>query len=138
MKGFPNITRANDFIVARYDNTLVDAKPWLRGQTTCGAEWVNGAMPLDNALNLVEGRHPLAAAHYINHPAPSGKSNVYLAPFDLTLSEGTASACLRLAVPREHVARVYRAQTISRLVAGVVLAPASGIESKPLKEGLKP
>lgn len=92
MKGFPNITTGNDAILARYDNTLVDAKPWGHGQERGGAEWVCAGQPLDHALHLVDGRHPLAAAQFINHPPPGAKPNVLLAPFDLLLADGALPA----------------------------------------------
>lgn len=92
MKGFPNITTGNDCILARYDNTLVDAKPWGRGQVRPGAAWVAADQPLDAALNLVDGRHPLATAQFVNHPPPGVKPNVLLAPFDLRLAEGASVA----------------------------------------------
>lgn len=92
MMGFPNITADNDCILARYDNALVDAKPWGRGQGRLGVAWVTASQPLDRALNMVDGRHPLATAQFINHPPPGTKPNVLLAPFDLRLADGVLPA----------------------------------------------
>lgn len=88
MVNFPNVARDNDFILARYDNTLIDAKPWGRGQHRARSEWVQQGHPLDCALNVVEGRHPLAFGHYVNHPPKGSAPNVMVAPFNLTLAAG--------------------------------------------------
>jgi hypothetical protein len=90
MKGFPHITRENDHIVARFDNTLIDARPWCLGRAAAVDEqWPGVALqPLEQALGWLEGRHPLALAHYVNHPPAGEHPNVALAPFDLTLSDG--------------------------------------------------
>lgn len=36
------------------------------------------------ALEMLEGRHPLALAHYANHPAPGTKPNTIIASFTFT------------------------------------------------------
>ena len=97
MVNFPNVSRENDFLLARYDNTIIDARPWGRGQGGSREVWVQHQSPLDCALNLVEGRHPLACGHYINHPPKGGTPNVMIAPFTVQLPAGAsqpAPACV--------------------------------------------
>ena len=90
MVNFPNVSRENDFLLARYDNTIIDARPWGRGQGGSREVWVQHQSPLDCALNLVEGRHPLACGHYINHPPQGGHSECHDRPLHC------AAACRRV------------------------------------------
>ena len=100
MANFPNVARDNDFLLARYDNIIIDAKPWGRGQGGTRQEWVQALNALDCALNLVEGRHPLACGHYINHPPKGHAPNVMIAPFTVQLPAGVpllpARTCLSI------------------------------------------
>jgi len=85
MADYPNVVLNNDFILSRYDGTLVDAAPWGCGARD-GRAWPARATGIvDGALRLLEGRHPLALGHFANHPPPGAAPNVAIAPFDLTL-----------------------------------------------------
>jgi hypothetical protein len=96
MTGFPQITVDNDHVMVRYDNQIVDAHAWGTGAAgVSDEEWPAVRQPLENALKRLDGRHPLAMAHLINHPPSGTQPNVMLAPFDLTLSKGV-SRCLRV------------------------------------------
>ena len=99
MHGYPAVTVGNDHITARFDNALVDAAPWAAGRAAADdAAWLEAApelQPLHRALRPLEGRHPLALGHVVNHPPERGSPNVLLAPFDLTLPAGAPpSRCL--------------------------------------------
>eukprot|EP00892_Ulva_mutabilis_P011541 jgi/Ulvmu1/875/UM100_0028.1 len=129
MAGFPNITANNDCILARYDNTLVDARPWAAGQPRPAAAWVDVRQPLDAALNLVDGRHPLAVAQFVNHPPRGGKPNVLLAPFDLRLAEDEAE--LRRFLPYVTCTATVAA-TASGRVTGLALVARRRLEDEEL------
>lgn len=91
----PNTLPFSSAFPRRFDGVVLDAKPWGVGQqvlseaggsatAAAGAAWP--ATPRSEAernLALVEGRHPLALAHFANHPPPGVAPNVMVAAFDL-------------------------------------------------------
>jgi poly(3-hydroxyalkanoate) synthetase len=92
MKGFPAITVDNQHVMARYDNVLIDAHAWAAGAAEAGDKmWPAVQQPLEHALKRVDGRHPLAMAHLVNHPPSGEQPNVLLAPFDLKLNKGVCA-----------------------------------------------
>ncbi|PNW86427.1 hypothetical protein CHLRE_02g086076v5 [Chlamydomonas reinhardtii] len=116
MPNFPKVDTDNPYLSCRYDQSIVDSKPWGRGdpggsssssssgsgrssssenwQATAapaaataggGGTWWGWAGPLSAALTYLEGRHPLALGHYVNHPGQGQSPNVLEAPLDIPL-----------------------------------------------------
>jgi len=87
--GYPLIARSNHFLLARFDGVVMDAKPWGDGCSLCYSSsrsdeilWpvVDGAMNCaEKALIGLEGRHPLALAHFANHSPAGTLPNVVVA-----------------------------------------------------------
>ncbi|KAL3140809.1 hypothetical protein ABBQ32_005352 [Trebouxia sp. C0010 RCD-2024] len=95
--GFPKIDANNDYFLARFDGALIDGQSWGRGQNTLSMKQAidMGSNPHSSSrqaslaeLYQKEMRHPLALAHYANHPAAGSQANVMVAAFDLTLKSG--------------------------------------------------
>lgn len=81
--GYPSLGKTGDFLMARFDGNIIDARAWMeyknldvleneRSQLLCG----------------LERNNPLAVGHMINHPPTDGSPNVIPAAFDLTIDEG--------------------------------------------------
>ncbi|KAG2435224.1 hypothetical protein HXX76_007306 [Chlamydomonas incerta] len=125
MPNYPKVDTDNPYLSCRYDQSIVDSKPWGRGDpggssssgssgsssssssgggsgggglgTTAaaagpaggsggsGGSWWGWAGPLSAALSYLEGRHPLALGHFVNHPGQGQSPNVLEAPLDLPL-----------------------------------------------------
>ncbi|GFR44470.1 hypothetical protein Agub_g5733 [Astrephomene gubernaculifera] len=108
MPNYPRVDTDNPFLSCRYDQSIVDSKPWGRGDpggtsspssspttptpTSSSSSsppsppsWWGWAGPLSASLALLEGRHPLALAHWVNHPGRGQSPNVLEAALDLPL-----------------------------------------------------
>ncbi|GIL65077.1 hypothetical protein Vafri_18921 [Volvox africanus] len=123
MPNFPKVDTNNPYLSCRYDQSIVDSKPWgpgdpgtsassgscaishlptsisgiraadgsssssssssisfIRDSTasascwgdSCSTSWWTWAGPLSSALGQLEGRHPLALGHFVNHPGAGG------------------------------------------------------------------
>lgn len=125
MVNFPNVARDNDFLLARYDNTLIDAKPWGRGQASARHAWVQEQHSLDCALNLVEGRHPLACGHYINHPPKGTSPNVMIAPFNVHLAAGVGYVCTSAPFLTITMKGIYKTMYGARVIT--CMQPCAGV-----------
>ncbi|KAL3148070.1 hypothetical protein ABBQ38_014355 [Trebouxia sp. C0009 RCD-2024] len=95
--GFPKIDANNDYFLARFDGALIDGQSWGRGRQTLSKQQPvdMGSNPHNSSrqaslaeLYQKELRHPLALAHYANHPAAGSQANVMVAAFDVTLKLG--------------------------------------------------
>ena len=56
LKGFPNVAKENAFLVARYDDTVVDAKPWEEERRRSSSERsssgvVEGSSDSESSIN---------------------------------------------------------------------------------------
>ncbi|XP_016647314.1 PREDICTED: uncharacterized protein LOC103321084 isoform X2 [Prunus mume] len=112
--GYPRVNAQNSYLITRYDGTVINAQPWGSGGETRdfwdgltvpeirpnmqGGEkgpdrfWKLLSKPLDqrqlgNRGNILEGRNPLALAHFANHPAKDMAPNVMICPYDFPLTE---------------------------------------------------
>jgi hypothetical protein len=81
--GYPLVAQSNPFLISRYDGVVIDAKPWGRGFFTLGSPGHTQAQnAAEVALARLETCHPLALAHWANHPPPGKQPNVIVAAFD--------------------------------------------------------
>ncbi|KAG2489549.1 hypothetical protein HYH03_012000 [Edaphochlamys debaryana] len=111
MPNYPKIDTDNPYLSCRYDQSIMDSKPWAQGDPGGAASanapaspsggsgsstdpgpapaqsWWTWAGPLSASLGLLEGRHPLALGHWVNHPGPGQQANVLEASLDLALDD---------------------------------------------------
>ncbi|OEL36398.1 hypothetical protein BAE44_0002584 [Dichanthelium oligosanthes] len=113
--GYPRIDACNNYLITRYDGTIIDAKPWgLGGQARKlwdgsglvdynamppkGSEnnsdrvWRMLSKPLEKSVRenfgeVLERRNPLAFGHFANHPPKGSNPNVMICPYDFPLTE---------------------------------------------------
>jgi len=113
--GYPRIDACNNYLVTRYDGTIIDAKPWSLGGETRdlwdgsylvdhnavppkGSDnnsdrvWRMLSKPLEKNMRenfgeVLERRNPLAFGHFANHPPKGSSPNVMICPYDFPLSE---------------------------------------------------
>ncbi|KAL6899457.1 hypothetical protein ACP4OV_006115 [Aristida adscensionis] len=113
--GYPRIDACNNYLITRYDGTVINAKPWgLGGETReiwdgsdsvdynatapNGAEsnsdrvWKILSKPLEKSVRenfgeVLERRNPLAFGHFANHPPKGSTPNVMICPYDFPLKE---------------------------------------------------
>jgi len=113
--GYPRIDACNNYLITRYDGTIIDAKPWSLGGETRelwdgsylvdhnavppkGSEnnsdrvWRMLSKPLEKNMRenfgeVLERRNPLAFGHFANHPPKGSSPNVMICPYDFPLSE---------------------------------------------------
>ncbi|KAL1553641.1 hypothetical protein AAHA92_14291 [Salvia divinorum] len=112
--GYPRVDLENPYLITRYDGTVINAQPWGTGgearemwngsgapQTGLNAEggldgsdrmWKLLSKPLDGSKTggkgvVLERRHPLALAHFANHPPKDSLPNVMVCPYDFPLTE---------------------------------------------------
>ncbi|KAK9812844.1 hypothetical protein WJX72_004622 [[Myrmecia] bisecta] len=95
--GYPRVDQDNDYLLARFDGAVLDAKPWGRGAAASAA--MAGSLgpekqrcdaaqtPIVHRLLAQETRHPLALAHFANHPPAGSQANVMVAAFDISPSD---------------------------------------------------
>ncbi|KAL0028686.1 hypothetical protein WJX79_010548 [Trebouxia sp. C0005] len=93
--GYPKIDTHNDYFLARFDGALIDGQSWGRGRPTLDftsqhvdLQYYNTQHAMLAQLHQKEMRHPLALAHYANHPAAGTKPNVMVAAFSFTPRPG--------------------------------------------------
>ncbi|GAX79643.1 hypothetical protein CEUSTIGMA_g7084.t1 [Chlamydomonas eustigma] len=118
MPNFPRIDIGNPYLSRTYEMDVIDSKPWGDGDQTCsprmnmqqeedssndlgglnGRSWVQPTCPEARLLEVLEGRHPLAVGHMINHPEPGMQPNVLEVGFDWTLRPGE-EPWLRVYIP---------------------------------------
>ncbi|KAG6410385.1 hypothetical protein SASPL_128443 [Salvia splendens] len=111
---YPRVDLENPYLITRYDGTVINAQPWGTGgearelwngsgapQPGLNAEggldgsdrmWKLLSKPLDGskaggAGAVLERRHPLAFAHFANHPSKDSLPNVMVCPYDFPLTE---------------------------------------------------
>ncbi|KAG6412975.1 hypothetical protein SASPL_125670 [Salvia splendens] len=112
--GYPRVDLENPYLITRYDGTVINAQPWGTGgearelwngsgspQAGLNAEggldgsdrmWKLLSKPLDGSKAggtgaVLERRHPLAFAHFANHPSKDLFPNVMVCPYDFPLTE---------------------------------------------------
>ncbi|TVU29103.1 hypothetical protein EJB05_20652 [Eragrostis curvula] len=113
--GYPRIDACNNYLITRYDGTIIDAKPWCFGGETRelwdgsglvnynamspkGSEsnsdrvWRMLSKPLEKSVRenfgeVLERRNPLAFGHFANHPPQGSAPNVMICPYDFPLTE---------------------------------------------------
>lgn len=113
--GYPRIDVCNNYLITRYDGTIIDAKPWCFGGETralwdgsdlvdCNAMapkgsennsdrvWRMLSKPLEKGVRenfgeVLERRNPLAFGHFANHPPKGSSPNVMICPYDFPLTE---------------------------------------------------
>ncbi|KAL6634798.1 hypothetical protein ACP70R_027469 [Stipagrostis hirtigluma subsp. patula] len=113
--GYPRIDACNNYLITRYDGTVINAKPWgLGGETReiwdgsdlvdynamppKGPEknsdrvWRMLSKPLEKSVRgnfgeVLERRNPLAFGHIANHPPKGSTPNVMICPYDFPLTE---------------------------------------------------
>ena len=113
--GYPRIDACNNYLITRYDGTIIDAKPWSLGGETRdlwdgsylvdhnavppkGSDnnsdrvWRMLSKPLEKNMRenfgeVLERRNPLAFGHFANHPPKGSSPNVMICPYDFPLSE---------------------------------------------------
>lgn len=99
LPGYPRIDVDNDYLMSRFDMVILDAKPWARGwppdrqqqrdwPVAAAKSAVEQRMELGRLRASVEARHPLALAHFANHPPGGVAPNVMVAAFDVTVQPG--------------------------------------------------
>lgn len=80
---------------------IVDSKPWGSGDSgdgalmTPGRTWPLQTCPEAAVLGYLEGRHPLALGHLVNHPPAGVMPNVVEVPFDWE-AQKVRGVCLRI------------------------------------------
>ncbi|KAG8071553.1 hypothetical protein GUJ93_ZPchr0006g43317 [Zizania palustris] len=112
--GYPRIDACNNYLITRYDGTIIDAKPWRSGGDTReiwnGSDLVDyNAVPSKSQENnsdrawrmlskpmkksysenfdeVLERRNPLAFGHFANHPQKGSTPNVMICPYDFPLT----------------------------------------------------
>lgn len=112
--GYPRVDLNNPYLITRYDGTVINAQPWGTGgearemwdgsnaqRPSLNAEggvnssdrmWKLLSKPLDGSKVggkgvVLERRHPLAFAHFANHPPKDLLPNVMVCPYDFPLTE---------------------------------------------------
>jgi hypothetical protein len=112
MKDYPRVTRENEYLIARSDGSVIDAKPWGRGgenddawpgapvalseaeaRRADGASWLERlrkpTLPRATRARLarecatLDRGDELALAHYANHPPSGTAPNVVVASVDV-------------------------------------------------------
>ncbi|KAL6760185.1 hypothetical protein V8C86DRAFT_2558472 [Haematococcus lacustris] len=108
MPHFPQVSLHNDFLSCRFDMTILDSKAWGAGAKHLGTpDWPSpGSGPPAAALSGLEGRHPLALGHWVNHPAPGQQPNVLEAAVDLGLDLASHPPWLRAYLPAAPLLRL--------------------------------
>ncbi|KAJ9523282.1 hypothetical protein QJQ45_024059, partial [Haematococcus lacustris] len=108
MPHFPQVSLHNDFLSCRFDMTILDSKAWGAGAQHLGTpDWPSpGSGPPAAALSSLEGRHPLALGHWVNHPAPGQQPNVLEAAVDLGLDLASHPPWLRAYLPAAPLLRL--------------------------------
>lgn len=93
--GYPKIDTHNDYFLARFDGALIDGQSWGQGRPTLGPSSQHVDLQYNNThhamlaqLRQKEMRHPLALAHYANHPAAGAQPNVMVAAFTYNPRQG--------------------------------------------------
>ncbi|DBA87502.1 TPA: hypothetical protein ACH3X1_004532 [Trebouxia sp. C0004] len=93
--GYPKIDTHNDYFLACFDGALIDGQSWGRGRPTLGptnqhvdSQYRNTHHAMLAQLHQKEMRHPLALAHYANHPAAGTHPNVMVAAFTYNPRQG--------------------------------------------------
>jgi len=81
------VAEGNEYMISRYDGTVVDGKGWaaeavllrrrLRQLAAAG-----GSVRMPSELELNRYRNPFAVANYINHPPPGAAANVMCMGYD--------------------------------------------------------
>ncbi|KAG1676909.1 hypothetical protein FOA52_014785 [Chlamydomonas sp. UWO 241] len=122
MPNFPRVDTANPYLSRTYMMDIIDSKPWGTGDDRSGSSastsgsssgsssssssgtgagdgrWVWLTCAEARLLGVLEGRHPLALGHMVNHPAAGGAANVVEVPFTWEARTGEP-AWLRAYVP---------------------------------------
>ncbi|KAL0052035.1 hypothetical protein WJX82_006842 [Trebouxia sp. C0006] len=95
LPGYPKIDTHNDYFLARFDGALIDGQSWGRGRPTLDpttqhvdAQYHNTHHAMLAKLHQKEMRHPLALAHYANHPPAGMQPNVMVAAFTYNKQQG--------------------------------------------------
>ena len=85
MPGYPDqVTDLNDYLIARYDQSIVDGKDWKAPEgvdrPTMNVRYADG----DDEAGLDAARvlNPLAVGHYVNHGTPNVLGYAYNFPVD--------------------------------------------------------
>ncbi|GMH34381.1 hypothetical protein BSKO_02215 [Bryopsis sp. KO-2023] len=88
MTDYPRVDANNPYLLARFDGAVLDAKPWGPGRVSLDAPLVVNPQRLhEEHLNSLEGRNPLALAHYVNHPGKEHEPNIMVASVDLSFDQ---------------------------------------------------
>ena len=98
MVGYPRIDEDNPYLITRFDGVIIDSKPWGHGPhkehtfpgTTQTFPEVYELEVVSLSLHVpvltvscIQRRHPLAFAHFANHPPKGTLPNAMLAPFEI-------------------------------------------------------
>jgi hypothetical protein len=104
--GYPKVDRNNDYLIARFDGAVLDAKPWARGAPhpdQCPAR--DSQRPAERALCRLEVRRPLQASH------------------DLAATQHFANARAGVAPSAEHPKILGLHSVATPAVSGLRVAP---------------
>jgi len=100
--GYPNLG-GNEYLMARFDGCVLDAKPWgggadVRREQAWTGEHGRAHWTIAEVEGSVERRNPFALAHFANHPPKGEQPNVMSVACDFAAGSPALSA-LRPFVP---------------------------------------
>jgi hypothetical protein len=84
----PEILKDNEYMISRYDDTVIDGRHWDRKQEVATREAIQleESFPMMKSKGLHRFRNPYAIGQYVNHPAPGSKPNLMSYSYDFTTS----------------------------------------------------
>lgn len=93
MPNYPQVDKDNDYLMCRYDGSIVDSKGWMAPLPPREPARPPVATTRTGLGSVVAHRNPLALAHIVNHPPAGQAPNVMWCAFDF----------LRSSTPQAHV-----------------------------------
>lgn len=91
--GYPSLGRDADYMISRFDGTIIDPRRWMKMYRNESDEFA------PTIFSGVQMSNPLSYGHMINHPSRGIKSNVVPASFTIKESE---LGDLRRFIPLAH------------------------------------
>lgn len=80
--GYPSVALSNCHLISRYDNVIIDAKPWGKRNFSATFEAEKYSNRAEAALLQLRQNNPFAVAQWCNHPPKGVSPNVVTASFD--------------------------------------------------------